>query len=432
MFKWSRRDSRGQSHISDELLSAYLDNEITAQERRQVTAHLATCASCRENLQSLRAAVALVRALPRVPVPRAFTLTEAIVGARPRKARSPWIVTYLRGATVVAAMMLVVLVGGDLFLRSAQQTPQMVALQSPVETRLVEKVVKETVVVAPTVVTEETRPVEASQPVTAPVAVPEATQPVQQKVVEKAAPEAEKAVEETPVEQLKTAEAASPAPEPVREFPRGGGGAGGVGGIGGAGGPGGEGGGATSSDLGPGVEPVPTEAPPQPDKAVAEKAVKEAPETAEPTVRSAQAVEATPTAAEKVVEKAVTPTSEAEKEPQITVTPSPTLEVEKTPQVDPTPTPTVTPPATATPIPAPSVQPSPTAAPTETPAAVALASVEPTPESIAMLPAQASEQTRPTASQPFAWAVPLRIAEFSLGVLIVLLLAASWIAARRA
>jgi hypothetical protein len=368
--------------------------------------------------------------LPRVPVPRAFTLTEAMVGVQPRKARSPWIVTYLRGATVVAAMMLVILVGGDLFLRSAQQTPQMIALQAPVETRPVEKVVKETAVVAPTVLAEETRPVEASQPVTALAAVPEATQPVQRKVVEKAAPEAGKATEEAAVEQPKTAEVASPMPEPVREFPRGGGGVGGAGGPGG--GEGGETGPGGSSDLGPGVEPIPTEAPPQPDKAASEKSVREAAETGEPTVRSARAVEATPTVAEKVVEKAITPTPGPEERAQATITPLPTLEAEKTAQPTLAPTPTVTPSAATPPMTTPSVQLSPTASPTETPAAVALAPVEPTPESIAALPAQVPEQTQRAAPQPFAWEMPLRIAEFSLGILIILLLAASWIAARRA
>jgi len=58
--------------------------------------------------------------------------------------------------------------------------------------------------------------------------------------------------------------------------------------------------------------------------------------------------------------------------------------------------------------------------------------VKPTPESIAALPAQVPEQTQRAAPQPFAWEMPLRIAEFSLGILIILLLAASWIAAHRA
>ena len=261
---------------------------------------------------------------------------------------------------------------------------------------------------APSAVAEETQPVEASQPVTALAAVPEATRPVQQKVVEKAALQVEKATEETVVAQPKTAETASPVPEPVMEFPRGGGGPGGVGGAGGAGGPGSGGEGATgpggSSDLGPGVEPIPTAAPPQPEKAASEKSVKETAKATEPTVRSARAVETTLTVTEDGMDKA---------------------------QVTPAPTPAVAPPAIPTPLPTPAVPPSPTAAPTETPVAVALDRGESTPEPIAILPAQVPEQAQRAAPQPFAWETPLRIAEFSLGILIVLLLAASWIAARR-
>ena len=37
-----------------EKLIAYLYDEATAAERRQVDAHLATCAECREELRSLR------------------------------------------------------------------------------------------------------------------------------------------------------------------------------------------------------------------------------------------------------------------------------------------------------------------------------------------------------------------------------------------
>jgi|WetSurMetagenome_2_1015567.scaffolds.fasta_scaffold190824_3 predicted anti-sigma-YlaC factor YlaD len=38
------------------LLAAYLDNEVTAEERRQIDAHLAVCKSCRQELADLAAA----------------------------------------------------------------------------------------------------------------------------------------------------------------------------------------------------------------------------------------------------------------------------------------------------------------------------------------------------------------------------------------
>ncbi|MCC7352936.1 MAG: zf-HC2 domain-containing protein [Anaerolineae bacterium] len=403
MFKWTRRDSNRQSHIASELLSAYIDNEVTAQERKEVAAHLATCASCREDLQSLRNAVVLVRALPRMAVPRAFTLTEAMVGAQPRRARSPWIVTYLRGATVVAAMMLVVLVGGDLFLRSAPQTPQMIALQSPAAERIseqpLEKVVQETVVVASSAAPEEARAAESEQPAAALAAVPEATQPVQQKAVRKAVSEPEKATERTVVEKPENAETASPIPAPVTEIPRGGGSPGGVGGIGGAGGPGGGEGGGSDEGGGTGFspgEPVPTEAPPQPDETRPAESAKETVTIADSSAKPAQPVEATPAVKEKTVEKVITPTPQIEK--AVVATPEPTA---------------------------------PAVAPSETPAEVALAQGEQTSESVATHPVVQPKQTQSAAPQPFAWQTPLRVAEISLGVLIALLLAATWIAARR-
>ncbi|MDE3078158.1 MAG: zf-HC2 domain-containing protein, partial [Chloroflexota bacterium] len=67
-------------HVT-ELLSPYLDGQVTAGERRQVERHLAACASCREELGSLRQVVALVRQLPQQPLPHSFTL-----GPRPEAA----------------------------------------------------------------------------------------------------------------------------------------------------------------------------------------------------------------------------------------------------------------------------------------------------------------------------------------------------------
>jgi predicted anti-sigma-YlaC factor YlaD len=49
------------------LLAAYLDNEVTAEERRQIDAHLAVCRRCRKELDDLAAAQnSLRRALKEV------------------------------------------------------------------------------------------------------------------------------------------------------------------------------------------------------------------------------------------------------------------------------------------------------------------------------------------------------------------------------
>jgi anti-sigma factor RsiW len=57
-----------------EQLSALLDNELEEQERAELEAHLPTCAECRAELESLRRAKALVRAMPLPALPRSFAL----------------------------------------------------------------------------------------------------------------------------------------------------------------------------------------------------------------------------------------------------------------------------------------------------------------------------------------------------------------------
>jgi anti-sigma factor RsiW len=56
------------NHAGD-LLSALVDGEATADERRFVEEHLVGCASCREELASITTTREAVRALPMVAVP---------------------------------------------------------------------------------------------------------------------------------------------------------------------------------------------------------------------------------------------------------------------------------------------------------------------------------------------------------------------------
>lgn len=57
-----------------EQLSALLDGALPAAERAQLEAHLAGCAACRAELESLRRMSALLRALPQPALPRSFAL----------------------------------------------------------------------------------------------------------------------------------------------------------------------------------------------------------------------------------------------------------------------------------------------------------------------------------------------------------------------
>lgn len=64
--------------ITEELLSAYLDNEVTAEERTHIETAMATDPAIAWQVETLRQTVQLLQALPPLALPRSFTL-EAIV-----------------------------------------------------------------------------------------------------------------------------------------------------------------------------------------------------------------------------------------------------------------------------------------------------------------------------------------------------------------
>jgi hypothetical protein len=99
-------------HINPELLSAYLDDEVNADERQLIQAHLPTCAACQQELESLRFMVAMVHALPPRPIPRTFYVTEEMVAPASKTESAGWW-GWLRGLApfgAAVATLLVVLV----------------------------------------------------------------------------------------------------------------------------------------------------------------------------------------------------------------------------------------------------------------------------------------------------------------------------------
>jgi hypothetical protein len=74
----------GREHPGD-LLTAYLDDEVTAGEAAEVEAHLVRCATCSAELDELTDARRLLRALPVVPAPA--DLTRRLVERRRRADR---------------------------------------------------------------------------------------------------------------------------------------------------------------------------------------------------------------------------------------------------------------------------------------------------------------------------------------------------------
>jgi hypothetical protein len=78
----NRAGAGPEGHVWD-LLSAYIDNSLDKATHAEVLAHLEECADCRADYIELRAAQRILKSLPVVPPPRAFTLTEEAVARRP-------------------------------------------------------------------------------------------------------------------------------------------------------------------------------------------------------------------------------------------------------------------------------------------------------------------------------------------------------------
>src|SRR3990172_2877486 len=82
------------THLPLEWLSGYLDGRVSAEERRQVEAHLDACAICHATLEDLGRTVALVQDLEPVGAPAAFrtAVQEHLQAERsaPNRGRRAW------------------------------------------------------------------------------------------------------------------------------------------------------------------------------------------------------------------------------------------------------------------------------------------------------------------------------------------------------
>jgi anti-sigma factor RsiW len=190
----------------EEMLSAYLDGELSPKEQARVEEHLAQCADCAQNLHTLRQTAALLRQLPPVAVPRSFAIRPAPAAPRLGIFQMRRTYVYLRAATAVATVLLAVVLGGDAFFTGL--TPYLVPARAPeaiVREAPVEKAVVQTVVVekeVPVIVEVEKEVV------------------VEKKVIETVVVEKGVAVEapiEAPVLESESAFAATPSPAPAED-----------------------------------------------------------------------------------------------------------------------------------------------------------------------------------------------------------------------
>jgi anti-sigma factor RsiW len=115
----------------EELISAYLDKRVSAEEKSFFERHIASCAACRAQLESTRSMVAALRAMPAVKAPRSFVLPREMAKQPQRSFLSLY--PALRLATVVAAMAFVVLFAGDLLISQSggSSAPQSIPAAAP-------------------------------------------------------------------------------------------------------------------------------------------------------------------------------------------------------------------------------------------------------------------------------------------------------------
>lgn len=107
-------------HLKPQMLSEYLDGRLNPGSKAKADRELASCAVCREELDSLQATVSLLELLPEVPLPRSFTLAAAPAmenHGRPADRPGPWFLSppswAYAGAASLAGLALAVLISAD-------------------------------------------------------------------------------------------------------------------------------------------------------------------------------------------------------------------------------------------------------------------------------------------------------------------------------
>jgi len=99
---------------AEDLISAYLDQQVTPEEKQFFESHISACADCRAQLEATRSMVAALKTMPSVKAPRSFVLPREMA-KQPKRSIFAWYPT-LRLATALAAIAFVVLFAGDLLI----------------------------------------------------------------------------------------------------------------------------------------------------------------------------------------------------------------------------------------------------------------------------------------------------------------------------
>lgn len=164
----AKRNQTNNMHLDVELLSAYIDGEVTRQEASLVEHHLQECGSCSEELASLQWTVNLLREVPPVPVPRSFVVRPADIEPEPARQRFTfpnWLVNGLQWATVATAALAILVFAAD-FLTVGRPATAPAITQPPLALQTQREA-------APMAVEEEA-PAESAPPEAAEMAAPQA------------------------------------------------------------------------------------------------------------------------------------------------------------------------------------------------------------------------------------------------------------------
>ena len=105
----------------EELISAYVDGEVSEEERQTVEQHVASCASCRATLQDFSTAQTFVRTLPTFDAPQDFRqrVTERVE----RKSRF-WMWNWTFVPRFALGTIALLLISAGVLFWSLRQSPQ--------------------------------------------------------------------------------------------------------------------------------------------------------------------------------------------------------------------------------------------------------------------------------------------------------------------
>jgi hypothetical protein len=114
MFEFLRNLTKTDDERRQEILTAYLDDSLSPKDRRRFEQWLAEDDALRANLEQQSTIKEVVSQLPRVRVPRNFTLDPSLYG-RPKPQQSLRLYPALRVATVFTVFVFVFLISIDIF-----------------------------------------------------------------------------------------------------------------------------------------------------------------------------------------------------------------------------------------------------------------------------------------------------------------------------